>query len=226
MVRPRDRGAGVIVYTAIYGGYDFLHTPIDIPGVEWRCYTDDPALTAPGWTTVVEPGRYAHPRVSAKWRKCHPPLDAERSLWVDGCVQITAPEFVTQFAELVTPETPMALWRHPQRERISDEARYSAGMRKYECLPLDEQVASYLKRRPDADDLGLYASTIIGRIHTPEVLQMGAAWLQHCDLLTYQDQLSLPVMLADYGVKVATIPGSLLANSGFVWCWGDHRSHE
>jgi hypothetical protein len=26
----------MIVYTAIYGGYDFLHPVVDVPGVTWR----------------------------------------------------------------------------------------------------------------------------------------------------------------------------------------------
>jgi predicted O-methyltransferase YrrM len=63
----------------------------------------------------------------------------------------------------------------------------------------------------------LWASTVIGRNHTPAVLQMGAAWMAHCDLLTYQDQLSLPVLLDDYGLTVAPIPGWLIGNPWFGW---------
>jgi TOD1/MUCI70, glycosyltransferase-like domain len=214
----------MIVYTSIYGSYDFLHAHPDVEGVEWRCYTDDPHLTRPGWETVLEWPRFEHPRVMAKWRKCHPPQDHDRSVWIDGCVEVTDPSFVLQFRDLCTPEHPIALWRHPQRERITAEARYSAAMQKYLGLNMGGQVASYLARRDDADNLGLYASTIIGRLHTPTVLQMGAAWFAHCDTLTYQDQLSLPVMLADYEVEPAIIPGSILGNVGFKWLWGDHRS--
>lgn len=218
----------LVAYTAIYGGYDPLHPHPEHPGVDaWICYTDDPDLCADGWTTVVEPPRYQHPRMSAKWRKCHPPLEAEASIWLDGSVQVTDPTYVDMLADLIEPgAAEMAFFRHPQRDNIGDEARYSTGMRKYDGLPMIDQADRYMARRGDADRLGLWASTTFARRHTPRVLQMGAAWLAHCEMGTYQDQLSLPVLLADYGVRVAEIPGSLLANPWFVWDWGGHRSHE
>lgn len=216
----------MIVYTAIYGGYDFLHPHPDIEGVEWRCYTDGHwVLDSNGWDIVTEPARYPHPRMAAKYRKCHPPLDHSESLWVDGCVQITDASFVDQFSDdLLTLEHPIALWRHPQRTRIDDEARFSTGLPKYRGLDMVGQVERLMLRKPNALDLGLWASTVIGRIHTQEVLQFGAAWLAHCELETYQDQLSLPVILDDYGLEPAVIPGALTGAPGFAWHWGDHRS--
>lgn len=214
----------MIVYTAVYGAYDFLHPHPNISDVEWRCYTDDPDISPNGWEIVVEAPRYAHPRMSAKWRKCHPPLDHDMSLWIDGCVEVTHEDFVEQFYGLLNVRHPIALWRHPQRSRVRDEALFSVGLPKYLDLDMIGQVERYWERRNDLDSLGLYASTVIGRLHTPEVLQMGAAWLAHCDLSTYQDQLSLPVLLADYGIEPAIIPESLVHASGFMWRWGDHRS--
>lgn len=214
----------MIVYTAIYGGYDFLHWHPEIEGVEWRCYTDGEHIgDDAGWDIVTEPGRHAHPRTSAKWRKCHPPLDHDRSLWVDGCAVVRHEDFVRQVEGLLTEQTPLALWRHPDRSDIYAEAQVSARMRKYQGLDVVGQVRRYAERL-DPLTLGLYASTVIGRLHTPEVLQMCAAWFAHCDLETYQDQLSLPVLLHDYGITPVSLPGSLTAAHGFAWLPLDHRS--
>jgi hypothetical protein len=217
----------VIAYTAIYGGYDPLHSHIDHPDVaEWICYTDDPELIHPDWTVIVEPARYAHPRLSAKWRKTHPPLLTDRSIWLDGSVQPISPRFVTGFLDLLDAGADMAMFRHPQRDNIFDEVAYSAGMRKYEGLPMAAQAAGYAARRSDARELGLWASTTFAREHRPHVLQMGAAWQAHCELATYQDQLSLPVLIADYGVHVLPVDADLLKNDWFVWHWGKHASFD
>lgn len=204
----------MIVYSSIYGGYDPLRPHPDHSGVEaWLCFTDDPGLTCPGWETVVEPARYEHPRLSAKWRKTHPP-DADRSIWIDGSVGLVAASYVDVLDRLLDGAD-MAFFPHPWRDNIRDEVGASAGMRKYAGLDMDGQVALYEKRK--GAQRGLWASTTFARNHTPAVLQMGAAWMAHCELLTYQDQLSLPVLLDDYGITVAPIPYNLVANPWFGW---------
>jgi hypothetical protein len=45
---------------------------------------------------------------------------------------------------------------------------------------------------------------------------MGGAWFAHNELLTYQDQLSLPPLLADYGLNPDPIPGNLWGNPWFT----------
>lgn len=46
------------MYTSIFGGYDTLKPHPDIPGVDWVCFTDDPALRQDGWTVAVDRPRY------------------------------------------------------------------------------------------------------------------------------------------------------------------------
>lgn len=207
----------LVAYTSIYGHYDPLRPHPDHPDVDaWVCYTDNPALTCPGWETVVEPARYPHPRLSAKWRKCHPP-DADRSIWVDGSVELFDPAYVDVVCKLLG-DADMAFIPHPDRTNIRDEAAASLAIaaQKYGGLDVHGQVDRYEARK--GPQSGLWASTTFGRNHTPAVLQMGAAWMAHCELLTYQDQLSLPVLLDDYGITVAAIPGGLLASPWFRWC--------
>lgn len=206
----------MIVYTSIYGGYDPLRPHPHHPDVgAWLCYTDDPNLSTPGWETVVEPGRFEHPRNSAKWRKCHPP-EADRSLWIDGSMNVHNPEFIDVVNGLLDTAD-MAFFPHPDRDNIRAEAQASLDLcpAKYGGLDVHGQVDRYERRK--GHQKGLWASTTFGRNHTPAVLQMGAAWMAHCDLLTYQDQLSLPVLLDDYGITVAPIPGHLAANPWYQW---------
>lgn len=209
----------MLVYTSIYGGYDPLRPHPHHPNVEaWVCFTDDPDLRCEGWETVVEAPRYEHPRLSAKWRKCHPPA-AERSVWIDGSMHVHNPEFFTTLDGLIGDGADMAFFPHPDRDNIRDEATASLAIafEKYGGLDVQGQVDRYEARKP-IKPLGLWASTTFIRQHTLAVLEMGAAWMAHCELLTYQDQLSLPVLLDDYGITVAPIPYGLVSNPWFLWC--------
>lgn len=207
----------MLVLTSIYGNYDPLRPHPDHPDVDaWLCFTDNPDLRCEGWETVVESARYEHPRLSAKWRKCVPP-DTERSLWVDGSVELVNASYIDAINGLLDTAD-MAVFPHPVRDNIRDEAEASLTLcpEKYKGCDVHGQVDIYEARK--GPQTGLWATTTFGRVHTPTVLQMGAAWMAHCELLTYQDQLSLPPLLDDYGVTVAPIPHGLLSNPWFRWC--------
>lgn len=211
----------MIAYTSIYGAYDSLKAHPEVPGVEWRCYTDDKTIDNPGgWEVVYEPARFPHPRLSAKWRKCHPPTDDGSTLWVDGGVTVIGSSLIADVLVRLV-DAPMVMFRHPWRDCIYEEVGASASMVKYAGLPLQEQVHRYAGGGWPAH-AGLWASTIIGRRNTDQTTAFGAAWFAHCELLTYQDQLSLPPLLDRYGLTPAPLPFTLCDHPGFHW--GGHRS--
>lgn len=209
----------LVVHTAIYGGYDLPKPVPQINGVDrWVLHTDDPNLDAPGWEVIHDPeplGRPVHPRIAAKWHKCHPPAGAA-SIWVDGSATMLAADqsgdgrtFVDVVMDQFGQGKHWALFPHPERTEIGDEATISHLVlpAKYPAsLDLQGQVARY----EGWPRTRLYASTVFGRVHTRQVLQAGAAWFAHNDLLTYQDQLSLPIVLAQYKIKVGEFTGGAL----------------
>ncbi len=204
----------VVCYTSIYGGYDTLKPHPEHPKVmAWCCYTDNPELSGDGWDIIVEPKRCPHPRLAAKWRKCHPPTWATRSVWVDGSVNITNPDYFDVVLEALD-DADMAMFAHPDRTSITSEARVSEQMVKYDRLPVVQQAHHYCTDWGWSDST-LWASTTIGRNHTPAVLQMGAAWFAENEHWTYQDQLSLPPLIERYGLTVAPLDHSLWANPWF-----------
>lgn len=201
----------MIVYTAIYGGYDRLKPHPDHPDVDgWVCFTDDPTVTCDGWVTAVEPARFPHPRLSAKWRKCHPPEG--RTVWVDGSMIIHDSSFFDAMSKGLAAAD-MCLFRHPVRSSIIAEAAVSEQMVKYRGLPVMRQAQSYCAT--GWVDGTLWASTTIGRNPTGVVLQAGAAWFAENEHWTYQDQISLPPILGRYGVDVEPLPYALWDNPWF-----------
>src|SRR6266487_3848907 len=149
----------MLAYTAVYGGYDTLKPHPDSPLVDdWIVYTDDYLmLGSDEWEVRYEPLPFKHPRVSAKWWKCHPPDEADASVWIDGSVVIRNPDYFDVLAEGLLKQ-PLTMFEHPERDCIYDEAVVSRLMRKYEGQPLEEQVALYRSQGWPPHN-GLWAST-------------------------------------------------------------------
>ena len=209
-------GREIVVYCTIYGSYDIPKHTVECRGVkEWRLYTDNPAIVAPGWNVVVESPPVpdgTHPRMLAKWRKCVPPEDFEDSLYIDGSVVLHTSELVDS---VVSIDSEWCMYPHPARDCILDEAHASTH-NKYAGLPVLDQAHSYIQNGHGTHS-GLWACGIIGRKHTGRVVDAGKEWYSECCKWTYQDQISLPVVLKKYGVLPSrlTVGGGLWGNACF-----------
>lgn len=208
----------VAVYTAIFGGYDYLKEQPLIPGVDYVCFTDDPGLTAPGWRVIVGKARHLHPRLSAKWYRTHPHrvLSAyRRSIYIDGSVQILTPDFVPAMLAALGNRD-MALFQHPARHNVRDEAEFCVPIEKYRGQPMVAQVDHYAALG-FPDQSGLYATGLIARRHrTRTMRRFGRAWMQENVRWTYQDQLSAPYLFWKFGITPGVVPNNLWDNPLFT----------
>lgn len=205
----------MIAVTCIYGAYDQPKPHVDHPAVsEWLCYTDNAELVADDWTVIYAPLNFANPRLNAKWWKTHLPLgDDGRVLWLDGSVIVIDPGYIDEVIRCLDL-APLAMFRHPDRDCIYDEAYVSSLMTKYIGHDVGAQVEFYRRIYGWPAHAGLWASTTFGA-RPGEIADFGAAWFSHNELLTYQDQLSLPVLLERYGITPEPIKGDLWRNDWF-----------
>lgn len=195
----------VVVFSAIYGGYERakrLSADLGVPAV---LYTDDPHIDAPGWevrmVTDHLPGGidYLDPLATEammrhKWWKCRPDLavpDADVSIWLDGQMEIVVPSFVDKCLAALGDDEWSAV-RHPNRDCVYEEARFSARLPRYDAETLHDQVERYRALRYPPRN-GLFATGSIIRRHTPTVRAVGEAWWDECRR-SHQDQVSLPVL--------------------------------
>ncbi len=205
----------ICVYTAIFGGYDHLLPPVSQSvDCEFICFTEARRPARDGAWRVIRTDQHArlHPRMRAKYFKIQahevfpggrlawryqpfgrrPRYDAV--IWVDGCLRIKDPDFAAAFAACIGPHG-WSLFPHPDRACIYDEVRELPGMRKYEGTPFAQQVAAY-KAEGFPEKAGLIAGGLIARDpRNPKVAQINDAWWRENLRWTYQDQLSLPVVL-------------------------------
>ena len=174
----------VCIYTAICGDCDDLKPqPGQTINTDFVCFTDARKLPrVPPWTVIQSRRRMdLHPRMRAKYFKIQshrvfpggwpdsieaPPLNQEHSpydylIWIDGSGQIRDANFVDRVISRVG-SSGWAMFNHPNRECIYDEAVFSMTMQKYHKLPIREQVESYRAEGYPAGN-GLMACTLIAR---------------------------------------------------------------
>lgn len=226
--------ASVSIYTANMGGHDDpprRQAPQDVE-VDWWYITDDPSVDpGPPWRVLRADGLYGDPNLDAKWWKCHPITAGDHAIWIDANMEITSPSFAREAVEAlyprrtvaatvpatvtwddgtrvnVAPDPVLAVWQHPRRDCIYDEARATIGPErqgdKYDDAALLAQVDRY-RAEGHPEHAGLYACGTV--VWTPDAWPVGRAWMDECVEWTPQDQLSFPVVCRRLGVEPAVFP--------------------
>ena len=198
----------VTIVTALYGRYDVPRAQVEQDvDTQWLLYTDDRDLRPPApWQVVIERAWHPDPRRAAKHRKMCPPHLTDDVIWVDANMQVTARTFARE--ALASRHDGIALFRHPRRDDIYDEAAASVGAEsqggKYDGEPIWEQVEHY-RAEGHPPHSGLWAGGTIAW-HLPEAASIGHAWQSEVERWSTQDQLSLPVVLRRAGVRPGVFP--------------------
>jgi hypothetical protein len=200
----------VCIYTAIYGDYDELKAqPRQSVETDFVCFTERTmGRERKGWRIIRDQRmRGQHPRLRAKYFKVrndkvfgglysrlHGLGDYDATIWIDGSIQIVSTEFVAEMIRTVRLFG-FGMATHPKRDCIYDELIASLPYRKYQGLPLAEQVESYRRLGYPAHN-GLMARGVIVRMmKNPLLAKINSDWWRENVKWSYQDQLSLPVVL-------------------------------
>jgi hypothetical protein len=225
-----------VIYTAIFGGYEELKPPVpQDEECDFICFTDGNLPSRVGaWHVVrVRRGGDIHPRLRAKYFKVlshrvfskgrlalrYAPFSVRRrsdlSIWIDGSLRIKSPTLVTDMRSIVD-DSQWAMFSHPWRDCIYEEAAVSMGLPKYYGLPVDRQVEAYRSVVPAHG--GLYACGVIVRREpsTERLNRLHELWWRENIKWTYQDQLSLPYVLRELrDCEPRRIPGDVMSNGWF-----------
>ena len=222
---PRLRKPRRALYTAIFGNYDRLKDVPRQPGIDLICFTDDATLQHPTWQVRYVQPKYAHPRLSAKYFKAlsHVVLsEYDEVLWIDGSFSVQDPDFARDAFQYLE-NAGMALFLHPDRGCIYDEAEISQQMTKYRDQDITGQIA-YYRREGFPIKAGLFAGGIIARRNDDiQIRRFNEAWMEQNEKWTYQDQISLPYVLWKLGIKPAIFRQYLWRSRWGVW---DSHAHD
>lgn len=200
----------VCVYTSIYGVYDQLKVPPpQSMEADFVCFTEQPlGKSYNGWRIVQDNRlRGHHPRIRAKYFKVrsdriftglysrlHGLSNYDVTIWIDGSVQITSKEFVREMLGFVR-RFGLAMFIHPDRDCIYDEAQISSALKKYVGLPIHEQVETYRRLGYPAHNGLMACGLIVRMMKNPTLQTINRDWWHEIVTRSYQDQLSMPFVL-------------------------------
>ncbi len=211
----------ITIYTTIFGDYTPLKPTVpQNVNVDWICITDNKLIKNPGWQVrqVQRPSRTLHPRYRAKWWKLHPWEVADGiTIFIDGSIQVKSDMFAEHCIRNLQSDD-LLLYKHMYRGNIQEEVTESMNLKKYKGAPLAEQVNSYLKA--GYQDNCLYAGGIMVRRDTEQMRAIMRDWWAENIAWTYQDQLSLPVVLSRHNYKPKVFKEDII-NDFFHIFWHD-----
>jgi hypothetical protein len=196
------------VYTVLVGGYETLLEQhfAAAADTDLVCFTDDPTLTSTSWQIrrltprfPLDPNRSSRrPKILA-----HDYLaDYDESLYIDNNVLLLVdPDAV--FDALLGDE-PMAVLRHSFRGTLAGEFAAVVDQGKDAAWLCEEQRTHYERTHPELlSGPPYWGGLLLRRHHDPAVRGAMHLWWDHVLRYSRRDQLSLPVALAEAGLRPA-----------------------
>lgn len=203
-------GSTVAVYTAIYDNYDVLIDPkVTEDEVDYICFTDDPDIESEVWETRVqrpmEDPTLANRRVKIL---THEYLDEyEYTIYIDGNIEIKGK--VMPLINDYLSNSDFAVYKHPERSSLYDEADACINQNKAENKKVIEQIDHY-RKQGFQDEQDLSENRIIFRRHNePKIKDLMWNWWREVSERTSRDQLSLMYVLWQHNIAYNLIPHSV-----------------
>lgn len=204
-----------VIFCAIYGDYDNVKNPVpQNHEVDFLLFTDNQSLlerTDLLWKVIYRPLNVGNPRMNAKMIKLMPHLFLEaynRSIWVDGQVEIKSPSFAKTCFDYL-PENGNGFTVIPHwmdRDCVYLEYEASMAQEKYRITNATQQI-EYYRTQGCPSHAGLYGCTTVIRYHHwKKVKELDLAWWNENLIWSHMDQLSLPYVVWKMNFKPDLIP--------------------
>ena len=198
----------LVVYTVVTGAYDILR-PSKWPAI---CLTDGTAAASEGWEMRKVEMVGANPQQASRYPKILAHLffpDTEYTLYVDGNFDLfqDPQKVVAEYLQ----NGDMALFAHPQRACVYEEAAATIKLGKAGREVIERQVAFYRKEGLPARAT-LAACALIIRRNTPMIQEFCKQWwveYMRFPENAHNDQLSFGYVQWMLGVKYDIIPGNI-----------------
>lgn len=214
----------MIVYTAIFGGYDTLRTPhVRDPSIRYVCFTDQMPSEANGWHIQLVSPNGEHPRLQQRFYKiqAHRAVpEAAMSLYIDGNFELIGDP--RELADEYLANADLAFFKHPERNGIYAELQACADLGKDEPQTL-AAVADRYRALGLPEEGFLYAGGFILRRHTANIANFNEMWYAELRRSTFRDQPALGYTMWRTGIQPMRIDKNIWKNDLFRYYAHDHK---
>ena len=195
------------VYTAATGSDDNIRDMKVVPGVDYVAFVDRPQKSNT-WKIKESYDKFRSARRNSRAPKilCHHFIKSDYSIWIDARIvlRIGAIDMVNIWLS----NADIAVFRHPFRSCIYEEAKECARRKLDSSELIDEQVQNYSQDGYRAAQ-GLAECSILLRRHTPQVEMFNAVWWgEHCRY-SVRDQISFMYAAKKTAINLNIIPNAI-----------------
>lgn len=200
----------VVIYTALFGNYDQLPPLLTMnDGLDFVCFTDQ-RIESAGWTVINMEKPLEDTNLAAKYFKVHPHKvfpEKDYSLFVDANTVFCGR--VGRFIDRWLSNENFAMWRHPDRSCMYDEAEAIILYNRAAATKIALQMAEY-EETGILKSQGLYECSFIWRRHhQSNVKAFMDAWWSEILKYTNRDQPSFYYLAHNVGPKPKVLPRAL-----------------
>lgn len=202
----------ITVLTAITGGKDELIDDQIKGGARFTAYSDTP-LYSNTWKIEKCYDKFRDPRRNSRVPKilAHQYANTEYSIWIDGNIKLlTSPE---ELVETYLKDHDLAVFKHPNRDCLYDEAVVCAKLKLDDPETIIEQVVKY-ETEGFPKHRGLCECGIILRRHTPKVEQFNNFWWSEYSRHSRRDQLSFMYAVDKAALRINAIDMPFIIKEG------------
>lgn len=196
-------GNRILVYTALFGGYDRLLEPMYIDDkCDYICVTDDKTLVSEKWKIQLS-NVENNPIEMNRMYKILPHRffsSYDVAMYVDSNIQLkkSPSRLITDYLK----EAPIAFPKHFLRSCIYQEAKVCLEHKKIKSDEYTDIVENLLRKNKFPSDIGLAENNILIRdISNPEIKNAMEKWWVIFGAYAPRDQLSLMYVLWQEGLK-------------------------
>jgi hypothetical protein len=228
--------SGIVVYTAVFGGYEGLIPQPRFDGVDYICFSDAPVRSR-GWEMrVVEPEQDDPTRNARKYKLLpHEYLpDYGTSVWIDANYLIVGD--IRKLVDSKLAEANMAVFDHAQtlsdpRDCIYQEYQSMLDMGKrtgdYKDDPdiMSRQMERYRQEGYPTGNGLIFTAALLRRHNEPDVIRTMERWWREISHGSRRDQLSLNYSVWREDLSYSVIEGDLRNNEWFYMLAHHRKSY-
>jgi len=196
----------IVIYTAIFGGYDPLKKPESVNSkIKYICFTDR-NINCPPWEIIKVKPEFKDRRREARKFKIlsHRFLkDFKYSIWLDGSYEIL--DDLSKFVKKWLGKNCIAVKKHSVRNCLYDEARFCMKQKLDTRKLIVKQINKYFREGYPKNN-GLVDSSILIRKHTEDVKRFNERWWREVKNFSRRDQISFNYITYKLNINYSIIP--------------------
>lgn len=204
----------ITVITSITGGKDHLLEGQIKGDAKFVAYVD-PVQESTDWEVHQAYNKFSSSRRNSRIYKilAHQFVKTKYSIWVDGNIRLILPP--EELVRVYLKDHDFAVFKHPSRDCLYEEAIVCAGARLDDPKIIGEQVKEY-SANGFAEHKGLAECGILMRRHTPKVEEFNNAWWSEYCRWSVRDQISFPYAADKVGLRVNYINEMFIVRDGIL----------